>query len=162
MAARRTGDCPAPTSNSAVKLYLPSVEALVTRLPRLFALIAFAVALPVGLRAQVQQAGATDPMKKKALSIEDYARWRTIEGAQLSGDGKYAAYVLRLTNVPQADTKPVMHLVNLDNNQDVTVADASNPQFSPDSKWVVYQIDPAARAGGRGGRGGGGAPPPPR
>jgi dipeptidyl aminopeptidase/acylaminoacyl peptidase len=109
----------------------------------------------------VQQTGASDPMKKRAMTIEDYARWRTINGAQLSGDGKWVAYGLSFTNVVTTDAKPVLHILNIDNNQDVAIADGSNAQFSPDSKWVVYQIDPAAtgRGGGRG-RGGAGAPPP--
>jgi dipeptidyl aminopeptidase/acylaminoacyl peptidase len=110
--------------------------------------------------AQVRQAGAADPASKRAMTIDDYARWKTIEGAQLSGDGKWVAYVLRLTNVPTTDSKPVLHILNLDNNQDVTVADATNPTFSPDSRWVTYAIDPPAPRGGRGGRGGATTPAP--
>ena len=78
---------------------------------RAFTLTVFAVTLasPQLIRAQVQQTGAAaDPTKKRAMTIEDYARWRTIETSQLSGDGKWVAYVLRLTNVPQADSKPAL------------------------------------------------------
>src|SRR5258708_24982038 len=99
-------------------------------------------------------------MTKRAITIEDYARWRTISGAQLSGDGKWVAYGLAFTNLPTADTKPVLHILNVDNSQDVAIPDGSNPQFSPDSKWIVYQIDPATPVRGRGGRRSGGAPPP--
>ena len=108
----------------------------------------------------VKQTGAADPMTKRAITIEDYARWRTISGAQLSGDGKWVAYGLAFTNLPTADTKPVLHILNVDNSQDVAIPDGSNPQFSPDSKWIVYQIDPATPGRGRGGRGSAGAPPP--
>jgi dipeptidyl aminopeptidase/acylaminoacyl peptidase len=120
-----------------------------------------ALYVPRTYAQSVKQTGAADPNVKRAMTIEDYARWRTINGAQLSGDGKWVAYGLAFTNVPTTATKPVLHILNIDNNQDVAIADGSNPQFSPDSKWVVYQIDPAA-AGGRGGRGrgGAGAPPP--
>ena len=51
-----------------------------------------------------------------------------------------------------AESKPVLHLVNLQTNQDVEVADASGGNFSPDSTWIAYTVDP--NAGGRGGRGG--------
>jgi hypothetical protein len=119
----------------------------------------FATLSVAPLSAQIKQTGSADPMTKRPLTIDDYARWKNIEGAQISGDGKWVAYVLRLTNVPQTDSKPVLHILNLDNNQDVTVADGSGPTFSPDSRWVTYSIDPAAAPRGRGGRGGGGAPP---
>ena len=90
------------------------------------------------------------------VTIDDYAKWRTIDAAQLSGDGKWVAYGLRLTNVPATDTKPVLHIQNLDNNQDIAITDGSNPSFSPDSRWVLYQVDPPAPRNGRGGRGGNG------
>ncbi|NBS60104.1 MAG: hypothetical protein EBS65_24310, partial [Betaproteobacteria bacterium] len=90
------------------------------------------------------------------MTIDDYAKWRTIEGAQISSDGKWVAYATRLTNLPAADTKPVLHILNLQSNQDVTVADGTNPIFSSDARWVTYQVDPAAPRGGRGGRGGAG------
>ena len=117
------------------------------------------LAVPV-VAQNVQQTGTTttnaatpDPTRKKALSSEDYSRWRSIEGAQISSDGKYAAYVFRQMNVPQAQSKPVLHIVQLDNDQHVTVADASQPTFSPDGKWITYQVEPPRPAAGRG-RGG--------
>src|SRR6185295_5050901 len=44
-----------------------------------------------------------------------------------------------------------IHLVNLATNEDITVADASNAQFSSDSKWLTYQIEiqPTPPARGR-------------
>ena len=120
-------------------------------------------AVPVAAQT-VQQTGAAnanaaapDPTRKKALSTEDYARWRTIEGAQISSDGKYAAYVFRQMNVPQADSRPVLHIVRLDDDNHVTVANASQPTFSPDGRWIAYQIEPPRAAAGRGGRGAAGA-----
>ena len=95
---------------------------------------------------------------KKALTVEDYTKWRSINGSSISSDGKWVTYVLSFTNTAPADAKPVMHLVRLDNNQDIEIPNATAPAFSADSRWVAYQIDPSA--GGRGGRGarGGGAP----
>jgi dipeptidyl aminopeptidase/acylaminoacyl peptidase len=146
------------------------------------ALLALLVATPV-VAQSVQQAGngapanatAPDPTRKKVLSIDDYSRWRQIEGAQISSDGRYVAYVLRHTNTPQAESKPVLHLTQVESGQESTVADATNPTFSPDGKWITYQVEPARPSGGRG-RGGAvtdapgdsstgrgrGAPSPPR
>lgn len=127
---------------------------------------AFAVAfIALPLPAQnVQQssanpssAAAPDPARKKALTIDEYSRWRVIEGSQISADGKYVAYVLRQTNTPTADSKPVLHILRLADNHDVTVANASQPAFSPDSRWVTYQIEPPPRAAA--GRGRAGGPP---
>jgi dipeptidyl aminopeptidase/acylaminoacyl peptidase len=100
---------------------------------------------------------------RRPLSIEDYPKWRSITGAELSGDGRWVTYVLQLTNVPTTETKPVLHLLNLDTNEDISVPHATGGAFSPDSKWLAYQVDPNP-ARGRGGRGaagqGPGTPPP--
>ncbi len=105
--------------------------------------------------ATTAQAGA-----KKAMTIADYSRWRTITGQQMSGDGKWVAYALSLSNVPTAETKPVLTILNLDTNQKVEITDGSGAAFSTDSMWVAYTVDPAGggRGGGRGGRAGGGGP----
>ena len=67
--------------------------------------------------------------------------------ASISGDGKWVTYVLSLTNTAPTDAKPVLHLLRLDTNQDIEVANASAPAFTADSKWMAYQVDPSA--GGR-------------
>jgi dipeptidyl aminopeptidase/acylaminoacyl peptidase len=114
-----------------------------------------------GAAASAPTATATAANGKKVLSVNDYARWRNIEGAQISGDGNWVAYVLRLTNTLPNDSKPVLHILNLASNQDVAIANASNETFSPDARWIVYQVDSMPPRGGRGGRGGapGGNPP---
>jgi hypothetical protein len=115
---------------------------------RAFALgLVAAVALGLGLSAE--QAPA-----KKALTVEDYTRWRSLASQEISGDGKWVTYVLQLTNVPTTETKPVLHLLNLETNQDVEVLNATGGTFSADSKWLAYQVDPSGGRGGRGGRGG--------
>ncbi|HEX7939695.1 MAG TPA: hypothetical protein VF483_11980, partial [Gemmatimonadaceae bacterium] len=94
-------------------------------------------------------------MDKKVLTVDDYSKWKTIDAAQISSDGKWVAYGTRFTNVVTPDQKPVLHIYNTATGADVTVADATNAQFSSDSKWIVYQIEttPAARGNGRGGAG---------
>jgi len=87
---------------------------------------------------------------KKVLSVNDYSRWRAIEGAQISSDGKWVAYVLRFANTLPVDSKPVLHLHNLATGRETEVPNASNPSFSPDGRWVVYQVDSTPTRAGRG------------
>ena len=102
--------------------------------------------------------GAQAPAKK-ALTVEDYTKWKTINAPELSADGKWLTYGLALTNTPPNETKPVLHLLNLQSNEDVSVADATGGTFSSDSAWLAYTVDPGASGrGGRGGRGGPGGP----
>ncbi|HEX5069862.1 MAG TPA: hypothetical protein VFV78_06560, partial [Vicinamibacterales bacterium] len=118
----------------------------------LFAVLVAAYAVPAA-----QNAAAQAPAGKKAMTIADYTRWRTITGSQISSDGKWVTYGLSLTNVPQAETKPVLTILNLETNQKVDVPDATGASFSADAQWIAYTVEPggAGRGGGRGGRGGG-------
>ncbi len=106
--------------------------------------------------AHSQSTPAANASAKKVLSVDDYTKWRAIEGAQISSNGRWVASVFRFTNVVQGDTKPELHLRNTETNQDVVIPNASSPTFSLDSRWLVYQVDSMpARANGRGGRAGG-------
>src|SRR6476469_9055371 len=112
----------------------------------------FAYALAIAIACSYALPTA-QTMAKKPLTVEDYAKWRGITGQEISGDGKWVAYVLQLTNAAPTETKPVLHLLNLETNEDVTVANATGGTFSSDSRWIAYTVDPS---GGRGGRGRGG------
>lgn len=99
---------------------------------------------------------------KKALTIEDYAKWKSISGQEISGDAKWVAYVLQSSNVPITETKPVLHIQNITSTNEITVADATGNAFSSDSKWIAYTVEAAAAGrGGRGNRAGGAAPATP-
>jgi hypothetical protein len=82
----------------------------------------------------------------------------------MSGDAKWVAYTLQLTNTIPAEAKPVLHILNLETSADVTVADATDGTFSPDSTWIAYQVDPGAAQRARASRnaagGSGGSFPP--
>ncbi len=110
------------------------------------------VALTIVAAPRVTNAQAAT---KKVLSVDDYTKWKSIGNQSISGDGKWVAYVLSATNTAPADAKPVLHLVRLDNSQDVEIPNGTAPAFSPDSKWLAYTVD--VSGGGRGGRGGRGA-----
>ena len=105
------------------------------------------LASPLAAMAQVpSSAPASAVGGKKPLTIADYSKWRSIDGADLSPDGKWVAYTLRYTNVLPADAKPALHIMNLDTNQDIEVPNAHDASFSSDSRWVVYQVDSVAGA----------------
>jgi dipeptidyl aminopeptidase/acylaminoacyl peptidase len=130
------------------------VTPAVLRSPNRPTLAALSLALAVAFgSAYALSAQAT---AKKALTVEDYTKWRSISGQEISADGKWVAYVLQFTNVATADAKPVLHILNLETNADVTVTNGTGPSFSADSRWIAYTIDPGAGRGGRGGRGGAG------
>lgn len=116
------------------------------------ALISLSALAPAPGSAQV----AAPAPAKKAMTVDDYSKWRSISGQVLSADGKWLAYVLELTNVLPSETKPVMHIANLETNADVSVNDATAPVFSADSQWLAYQVDPGAAQRARQSRGGSG------
>jgi dipeptidyl aminopeptidase/acylaminoacyl peptidase len=130
-------------------------------------LITLALALAVAFGSAYFLSAEQAAPAKKVLSVGDYSRWRSIGEPEISGDGKWVSYVLQLTNTIPADTKPVLHLLNLETNQDVEIPNGSGAAFSSDSKWLAYLVEPPGGRGGRGGRGpstssgpGGGDTPP--
>jgi dipeptidyl aminopeptidase/acylaminoacyl peptidase len=144
---------PAPLSP---ELHMPRH---VTRSRRGLHALAIVVSLSL-VHAFPEAQTAPQTATRKALSVEDYTKWRSISAQEISPDGRWVAYVLQLTNVAPTETKPVLHILNLETNADVSVPNATAPVFSSDSKWVAYQVDPNPSRG-RGGRGGqgGGTPP---
>src|SRR5437868_10219590 len=53
-------------------------------------------------------------VKKKALTVEDYSKWRSLSGQEISGDGQWVTYGLSFSNTVPAESKPVLHLVRLE------------------------------------------------
>ena len=93
---------------------------------------------------------------KKALTIPDYARWRSIGSVAISDDGAWATY-----GYSQRNLDDTLFLKSFATGTDTRIPRATGPQFSDDSRWVAYFVAPpgANRAGrgGGGGRGGGAA-----
>jgi esterase/lipase len=111
-----------------------------------------ALALVVALGLAYGWPAAQAPAKK-ILTIDDYTRWRSIAGQEISGDANWVTYGLQLTNTLPADAKPVLHLLNLSTNQDIEIPNATGGRLSADSRWIAYEVNASAGRGGRGGRG---------
>jgi esterase/lipase len=111
----------------------------------------FAALLVLGASTATAQPKAPSGAKK-VLSVDDYARWRSVDNAIISSDGKWVAYGLRFSNTLPTDAKPVLHLRNIASGQETEITSATSPVFSADAKWVAYQVDPLppARGAGRG------------
>ena len=116
---------------------------------RLLAVVALAF-------APTSRTGAQQPhaVAKSTLTSADYAKWETLGSGAISPDGKWVAYDFRRGN---GSTEVRYRAV--DGEKEQTASSANNPQFSANSRWLLYTIVPdtagAAGRGGRGGRGGG-------
>ena len=79
---------------------------------------------------------AQESTEKKALTVEDYAKWRSIRTAQISGDGNWAAYGYSIRE--KDDT---LYVKNINTDTTYQIPRGTNPSFSDDSQWVVYAIN---------------------
>ena len=71
--------------------------------------LAGATALPTAQTGGQPAAQTAAPTAaKKALTVDDYTKWRSIAGQEVSADGKWVAYTLQLTNTLPAEAKPVL------------------------------------------------------
>src|SRR5262245_6295677 len=122
------------------------IDIRVVRILLLSASVPMSQVLAQGAATAAPASGA-----KKPITIDDYSRWRNIEGAELSPDGKWVAYALRYGNTLPAESKPSVRILNLDTNKEIEVPNAHSPSFSADSRWIAYQLDSVPARGGRGG-----------
>jgi dipeptidyl aminopeptidase/acylaminoacyl peptidase len=91
-------------------------------------------------RSVTQSGSATpiaprDPGTKRAMTVADYARWRTIGSVALSDDGAWATY-----SYQQRWVDDTLYLKSLATNTEQKIPRASRSQFSDDSKWVAYFV----------------------
>ena len=92
----------------------------------------------------------------KAIALEDYAKFKRITGAAISGDGKWMHYT-----VTPNDGDGTLFVKSLDSDKVYDIPRGANPAFSEDGRWIGYFIAPPAAEGRgrRGGRGGEGQTP---
>ena len=102
------------------------------------------------------------PMRgdKKVLTIDDYAKWRSVGQTSISPDGRWLTYAYSRREVDDS-----LFIKEIDGGDPAVVVRGSNPEFSKDSRWVAYYINPREQedSGGRGNaRGGNDADSPAR
>lgn len=109
-------------------------------------------ALTLALGSIMLQAQSAAPTPPKPIALEDYATFKRITAAAISGDGKWMHYT-----VTPNDGDATLRVKSLDSDKVYEVPRGANPAFSEDGKWVAYFIAPPAAEGrgrGRGARGG--------
>ena len=122
-------------------------------------LVTLAAAIALASAWSVWPVSAQGPVKRP-LSYDVYDSWRSIQGTELSRDGQWLAYALTSSG---ADGELVVR--NLQTDTELRHPRGTNPQFTPDGRFVLFTIVPpraedeaeeggGGRAGGRGGRGG--------
>jgi dipeptidyl aminopeptidase/acylaminoacyl peptidase len=107
----------------------------------LFALLAASAAaapLPQEQAPVEAAAPAAAPVApgSKVLTLEDYNRWRTIEGMVVSADGRVAAFVYGTRR--KAD--PQLHLRSLSGGASHVIERATDPRLSDDGRWAAYRL----------------------
>jgi hypothetical protein len=107
-----------------------------------------AVVLPLEAQrapAIVQQTGAPATADraddKRAMTVADYAKWRSIRDVAISDDGTWASFAYQQRRVD--DT---LYIENLTAKAEWKLPRASRVQFSDDSKWVAYFVAEPMRA----------------
>src|SRR5687768_12273102 len=127
----------------ATRRPLVSHHALVVQ-PRRFA--PFVFCLMAACAVAYAWPAAQSPAQKP-LTVDDYTKWKSIGGAEISSDGKWVAYGVSLSNTTQTDAKPVQHLLKLETNEKIEIPNATGGTFSADARWVAYTVDPTAGRG---------------
>jgi len=111
----------------------------------------YTVALGAAATATISSPVAAQAAKPRVPASE-YGKWESVTAGDLSPDGKWVAYELRRVNGANE-----LRYRQVSGGQEQSVRMATVPQFTRDSRWLVYTINPdtgAAAGGGRGGRGG--------
>lgn len=83
--------------------------------------------LAIGMGAMAQDA-------KKVLGVDDYSKWSRIVSTKLSDDGDWMTYAYRPN-----DGDDTLYIKNIQSGEVFSDLYCSNPDFSFDSKWVVYK-----------------------
>ncbi|MCP4711670.1 MAG: hypothetical protein GY869_23880, partial [Planctomycetes bacterium] len=83
--------------------------------------------------------GVADAQSKRPLNHDDYDNWVTIRGSGLSPDGQWVFYSTASRNEDQ----PMLTVKNIDDNDIYQgIAVSGTPQFTYDSKYLVYNLAP--------------------
>ena len=93
-----------------------------------------AILLVLALIFSANLYGQANP-EKKAFTIDDYYRWRSIVSTSISDDGKWITFGYRKE---KADDE--LYVKSLTSDKEHEIARGSRPQFSDDSKWIACVV----------------------
>jgi len=93
---------------------------------------------------------------KRAMTVADYAKWRTIRDVAITDDGQWVSYGYQQRNVD--DTLYVKSLVV---GTEQKIPRGSRSQFSDDGKWIAYFVANPSRGNSEQAPGGGEGGPAP-
>jgi dipeptidyl aminopeptidase/acylaminoacyl peptidase len=80
-------------------------------------------------------AAAQDTTARRAMRIEDYARWRSIVSVSISDDGTWMTYAYRTHR-----SDDTLFVRNLQTGHEYVIPRGSEPAFSDDSRWVACTV----------------------
>jgi dipeptidyl aminopeptidase/acylaminoacyl peptidase len=86
-----------------------------------------------GTSVQAQVVG-----EKKALSLEDYDRWRSVISTEISDDGRWMSYAYG-----RREGEDTLYVRDLDGDENHAIPQGNGPVFSDDSRWVAYDVSEA-------------------
>jgi len=94
-------------------------------------LFTFLLLVPVSTYAQ-----------KRAFTIEDFYRVKSVSDAQIAPDGRSVIYTVTTSDLPRAKRVGHIWMMGIDGQgaRQLTNSDKgeSSPSFSPDGKWILY------------------------
>jgi hypothetical protein len=76
--------------------------------------------------------------QKRSITIDDYARFRSISSAEISDKGSWAGFTYE---TPRADDTLIIK--SLLSDKIFTIPNGSDVQFSDNEKWAAYKISPS-------------------
>ncbi|HWX40709.1 MAG TPA: hypothetical protein VN345_06115, partial [Blastocatellia bacterium] len=83
--------------------------------------------------------------QKRAFTVEDLYRIKSISDVHVSPDGKSLIYSLGVSDLPRAKQVSHIWLMDIDgsNPRQMTQGEKSenSPSFSPDGKWILFISD---------------------
>jgi dipeptidyl aminopeptidase/acylaminoacyl peptidase len=86
--------------------------------------------------------GVASPAPKRAFTIEDLYRIKSVSDVHLSPDGRHVVYALTTSDLARAKRTTQLWLMDADGRdpRQLTHGDqgASSPAFSPDGRWISF------------------------